>query len=79
MTRIIHYAAVIANILAVLATLFFIVTQARGQEVALFALFLIPPILSLVALIDVPGLEERRLARQLRLLRLKKELSALGD
>lgn len=72
-----RYAAIIANVMAVIALLLFLVAEARGLEVLLFALFLIPPALALFALIDAPGVEERKLARQLRLARMKKELEEL--
>lgn len=77
MCKIIHYAAITINALAVLTLLFFLLTQARSHEYLLFILFLLPPVLALAALIKMPGAEERKLDKAVRLARLKKELEDL--
>ncbi len=77
MQKIFYYMAIVINSLAVLALLFFLITQARSHEYLLFFLFLLPPVLSLVALVDIAGPEERKLAKPVRLGKLKKELSEL--
>lgn len=77
MARLVHYAAVAVNSVAVLALLFFMVMEGRSSEYWLFVLFLIPPVLSLVALYNIPGPDERKLAKELRMARMKKELSEI--
>ncbi len=76
--KFIHGAALAANILTILALLFFAVTEARGaQDFVILVPFLIAPVLSVIALFQIPGTEERKLAKQVRLARLKKELEDL--
>ncbi|MCB9990199.1 MAG: hypothetical protein H6867_02320 [Rhodospirillales bacterium] len=77
MGRFIYYAACVVNVLAV-AGLVFALTQARSSEVFLLGACLIPPVLALFALYERPGPAERKLAQQVRLARLKKELEELA-
>lgn len=77
MAKIIHYTAILFNILMILAAIFFI-TQSLGMGEVLVALaMLLPPITSIAALYWGPDLEERRLQRMLNKIRIKKELQEI--
>ena len=74
----VHGAALAANILSILALLFFAVTEARGmQDFIILVPFLIAPTLSVIALFQIPGVEERQLSKEVRMARLAKELKEL--
>lgn len=77
MANIIHWAAKIVNVIAILALLFFMMAEARGHEYLLFILFLIPPVLAVWALLADASPAERKLAKQVRMARLEKELEEL--
>lgn len=76
--KFVHGAALAANILSILALLFFAVTEARGmQDFIILVPFLIAPTLSVIALFQIPGVEERQLSKEVRMARLAKELKEL--
>ena len=76
--KFVHGAALAANILSILALLFFAVTEARGmQDFIILVPFLIAPTLSVIALFQIPGVEERQLSKEVRMARLAKEVKEL--
>ena len=77
MQSFIYYAAIVINIIAALAVFFFAATQARGNEYFLMLLFVLPSAFALAALFDLAGPTERKLARDLRLTKMQKELETL--
>ncbi|HBR69020.1 MAG TPA: hypothetical protein DEA55_06565 [Rhodospirillaceae bacterium] len=80
MGRIVYYAAITVNILALLALLLLAFFEANRTEEAIGAFAAgIPPLLALLALRDVPDWEERKLSRSLRKAKLRKELKELGE
>jgi hypothetical protein len=76
--RILYYISIMANILALLVVVFLMITEARGAEVMILMLVMLPPATALFSIISLPGPEERALARKVRMARLKKELEDLG-
>lgn len=79
MTTFIHWAAKIVNIIAILALLFVFATQARSHEYWLIMLFLVPPVLSVWALLAGMSPAERKLSKDVRMARLRKELEELNS
>ncbi len=76
--RILSGFAIFANILVVLAIVFFLIMEAnRAQEILILIVCLFPPVLSLLVLFQIPDFEERKLARKVRKARLKRELKEL--
>ena len=77
MAKILYYTAFSVNVLAIFAILFFMATQARSHEYLIFIIFLLPPVLAVVALYDGPSLKEKALHRKLNIAKMEKELSEL--
>lgn len=76
MDKVIYYGAIICNILLILVT-GFILTESYGRDMLFAALLAVPPIVSLLALLGGPDMEERRMARQLRKAKLRQELAEM--
>lgn len=77
MNRLLRIAAYLANAVLIIGALI-LVLEARGMETYLAMLFLVPPVLSLIAIYNGPDIEERRLTRLLNKARMRKELEDLG-
>ncbi len=75
-TCIFHYLTLLANI-GLILTVLFIVQETHGQERLLVALFLLPPVLSLIALRKGGDREERDLKKRIRKAELRKQLKDL--
>lgn len=67
---------ILANIIMIIATLF-IVANAYGDQARMALIFLIPPVLSLLALRKGGDKEERALKSRIRKANLRKELDDL--
>jgi hypothetical protein len=76
--KIVLYAALLSNVLLIIVTIF-IFSNTYGGEKFLALLFAIPPILSLMVIIQGPDSEERKLQKRLRKANLRKELKSLSD
>jgi peptidoglycan/LPS O-acetylase OafA/YrhL len=73
---VLRYAAYLANI-ALLIALVLLAMDSYGDDIFLFILMAVPPVLSFVALYTGPDPEERRLDRLVRKARLRQELQSL--
>lgn len=76
--KIIYFAAVLANLILIVVALY-IATFSYGSDARLALLFAIPPALSLLAILQTGGIEERRLVKQVRKATLRKQLKELED
>lgn len=74
--KIIFSAALVAN-LALIAFALILMTKGHGSDARMAWLFLIPSVLSILALISTDDLETRRLKKQVRKASLRKELKEL--
>lgn len=74
MGKFVHIAALALNALVIFVVFVFLLVEARGYEYLIFSAFMVPPIMSIIALLQIPGAEERKLSKEVRLARLKKEL-----
>lgn len=77
--KILYYAAMVANILAVIALLFLFGQVHGGQEILIVVLAMLPPVLALAAMYTLPDFEARKLARRLKKAELRKALKDLGE
>ncbi len=76
MNKIVHYTALMVNILLLLFAVYTFLTG-YGSNRLFAALLTVPPILSVFALRLGPDLEERKLTRELNKARMRKELQDL--
>ncbi|MCB1783244.1 MAG: hypothetical protein KDI13_04555 [Alphaproteobacteria bacterium] len=72
------YLTVLANLILIGFILWMFATSYNSDRV-LALLFLVPPVLSLMAISRGPDLEERRLINQVRKAQLRKELKELAE
>lgn len=75
---IIHMLALIANIIAIVV-LVLIFSNTYGEEKNIALLFLIPPVLSVIAMRRGGDKEERQLKKRIRKAGLRKELKKLSE
>ena len=76
--KIIYTLAIICNFILILFCLF-LFSSLHGDDRIFMLLFTIPGILSLIAILQGPDMEERRLMRRLRKANLRKELKAMAE
>lgn len=76
--KIIFSLAVLANFI-MLAFALYLMVFAYGNESRLALLLAAPPVLSLIALFNTGGIEERRMKTQLRKAQLRKQLKELEE
>ena len=69
--------AIIANLLMI-AVIAFIASQAYGRDSYVALLFIIAPVLSIIALLRLPDAETRMLQQAVTKARLRRELADLG-
>lgn len=76
--RIIFFTAIVANSV-LLAFAAYLSMTAYGSDARFALILFFPPLLSLAALVQTGGIEERRLRKQVRKASLKKQIKELEE
>lgn len=76
--KIIYFSAVLTNVLLIVFALYIGMFE-HGSDAKIALLFVIPPILSIVAISQNGGIEVRRLKCQVQKAELRKKLKELED
>lgn len=76
MDKLIRYAAYLVNLI-LLGVAVVVMLNGYGRDIMYAALLMAPPVISFLALITGPDLEELRLRRQVNKARLRQELADL--
>lgn len=76
--KILFFSAILTNLI-MLGFALFIATFEHGSDARLALLLIVPPLLSIIALVQTGGIEERQLRKQVRKAALKKQLKDLEE